>query len=82
MVSFFFFVAAVGPAPTDGTALPARSAPFLPGPPVVAGGGMDPRSDVGRVDGWRAAAAVAGDTAGAATPATGGETWGSLAELF
>ncbi len=43
---------------------------------------MDPRSDVGRVDGCRAAA-VAGDTAAAATPATGGETWvGSLAELF
>lgn len=65
--SFFFFGA--------GTILPARSAPFLPAV-VEAGGGMEPRSEAGLVDGWRTADATAMGITG------DGETWrGSLAEV-
>jgi len=62
-----------------GTTLPAYSAPFLPALVTVveAGGGIEPLSDVGLVDGWRTADAgeipmgIVGD----------GETWrGSVRE--
>lgn len=50
----FFFLAVVLVVAV-GTTLPARSAPFFPGP-VRVGGGMEPLSDVvGLADGWRTA---------------------------